>query len=306
MSRPPNPAVASRRAPRPELLVAVVLDGNTAVEVQALRRALGDRRLARIAPHVTLAPPTTVAAEAMADVAAEVMAGLHRVARRHGAVSLTLGSPTTFAPATPTVHLPVADPDGDLAALHAAVSRPPMRIDRRPFAPHVTLCSGMDPDRIAAACDLLAGYCATLWVQRLSLLVRPAEQPAWITLDDVDLDGVRTVGTGPLATELATGTVVGPAAAALVETATAGGVVAPAPPPEPPEVTPVGRAPLVITARREGTVVGVAWGAAVDGIEALHGVAVDQVARGQGVGTQLVREWQFRRRWRAARPSFSR
>ncbi len=298
---------------RLQVLVAVLVEGDAAIEVQAFRRALGDRRLERIAPHVTLAPPSAVAE---ADVET-VIGRLHRAARRETPFTLPLGPPASFVPIAPTVHLPVEDDRGRLAALQRHVAGPPLRAQRRSFVPHVTLVAGQEPERIAAACALLAGYRGLLEVSRLSLLVRPPGPGGWRTLDDVDLDGVRTVGVGPLSVELATGTVVGPVATSWGLQRTDGRDPARSVSPVEPAGTGVesaraGAGPdsadLVVTARREGAVVGSATGR-TDAEQPL--VMVDAGSRHQGIGTQLVREWQFRRRWRAAtsvrlRPSISR
>jgi 2'-5' RNA ligase len=274
---------------RLQLCVAVLLEGRVAVEVQTLRLALGDRRLGRIAPHVTLAPPSAVPEPDLAGV----VAALHRAARVGGPFGCALGPPTTFLPATPTVHLPVGDPDGRLAALRNALADSPLRRDRRPFSPHVTLVSGLDAERIAAACTLLAGYTASMQVERLSLLVRPPDAAGWTVLDDVDLDGVRTAGSGVTALEFAAGTVAGPSAAELV-----GGAAGLPPLPEAPGPgdVPNGMA-LVVTARRAGEVVAVAWGGDSERPDA---VVVAPAVRGEGIGRQVALEWSFRRRRRDA------
>jgi len=275
---------------RLQLCVAVLLEGRAAIEVQTLRRALGDRRLGRIAPHVTLAPPSAVPEP---DLDAVVTA-LHRAARLTGPFGRALGPPATFLPDTPTVHLPVDDPDGRLAALRDALAGSPLRRDPRPFSPHVTLVSGLDPERIAAACSLLAGYTGSMQVERLSLLVRPPDAAGWTVLDDVDLDGVRTAGSGVTALEFVAGTVAGQAAVGL-----AGGVVGLSPLPAAPGPGDVpDSTALVVTARRAGDVVAVAWGGDTDRPDA---VVVAPAVRGEGIGRQVATEWSFRRRRRDAR-----
>ena len=273
---------------RLQLCVAVLLEGRSALEVQTLRLALGDARLGRIAPHVTLAPPSAVA-EADLPV---VVAALHRAARSEDAFDRALGPPATFLPATATVHLPVLDPDGRLAALRAVLEGTPLRLDRRPFSPHVTLVSGLDDGRIAAACALLGGYRGSMRIGRLSLLIRRPDAAGWTVLDDVDLDGVRTAGSGLTAIEFAAGTVLGPAAADLLRDA--GRPPAPPPVPSAPGATPDGMA-VVVTARRAGEVVGVAWG---DEGGAPAAVVVAPAVRREGIGRQLAAEWTFRHRRR--------
>jgi GNAT superfamily N-acetyltransferase len=123
-------------------------------------------------------------------------------------------------------------------------------------------------------------------VDRLTLLVedRSGEAPRWVPAADVDLSGVRVVARGPLPLELSAGTVVDPEAAVLLDGATP---------------SPMGRHPTVVTARREGAVVGVAWGSAAGGDP--EGVVVRADARRQGVGTHLRREWAFRSTQRISR-----
>lgn len=270
--------------------VVVLLEGAVAVEVDALRRALSDPDLDTIPAHVTLVPPVRVRGEELPAALAVVRAA----ARSAAAFTVALEPPATFAPVSPTVHLPVLDPHGRLAALRAAVFRAPLARDTHAFVAHVTLLANADPDRIAAALDLLGGYRAPLPVGRLTVLVKrrhPEMASRWEPAADVELDGVRTVGGGgPLALELATGTLVDPETAAWLA------AVAPEQGPVGPDGL-AGPSGLVVTARRQGAVVGLALDT-VDAPEPARRPApwvfVDPAARRQGIGSHLRREWAFR------------
>lgn len=256
--------------------MVVLLEGGVEIEVQALRRALGDPDVERVRPHITLVPPLR-----LADAELEAgLALLFGAARRTDPFSVALDAPDTFAPVSPTLHLPVVDGAGQLAALRSLVFRPPLERETHPFVAHVTLLAHAAPERIEAARSVLAGYRATAAVHRLTMMVRGHDADGtakWAPAADVELDGVRVVGGGPLAVHLHCGTVLDPAAVALLD---AHGVQAPP-------------AALVVIARREGAVVGAAWGVPAQPSPAVS-VFVDPGRRGQGIGTQLRREWEFR------------
>lgn len=258
---------------RHELAVVVLLEGRAAIEVQTLRRALGDPDLDRVRSHLTLVPPLRLRSE---DLEAG-LALLYGAARRTEPFPLALDAPDTFAPVSPTLHLPAVDGAGRLAALRALLFRPPLERDTHPFVGHVTLLAHTDQERIAAARTLLAGFRATAWVARLTMVARTHDEDGtarWVPAADVDLGGVRVVGGGPLAVHLHCGTVLDPPGVALLATHE---LVAP-------------EAGLVVVARREGAVVGAAW----DGPGTSISVFVDPAHRGQGIGALLRREWTFR------------
>lgn len=252
--------------------------GRTAVEVQALRRALADPDLASIAPHVTLVPPVRLSPVELPAA----LAVLHEAARNRSPFTVGLGAPATFAPVSATVHLPVQDDAGQLAELRRLVFVPPLQRQTHPFVGHLTLLASATPAQIDGACTLLAGYRSTLQVGRITMLVLRHDPRRWVPLADVDLDGVRVVGSGPMALALASGTVIDPDGQALIQAGAAPG----------PPVPSGGDRPLVVTARRDGVVVGVAWGSEED--HEPHGIVVAPAARREGIGTQLRREFRFR------------
>ena len=153
--------------PRRRFAVALIVPPPVAVEVDALRRALGDRQLGKIDPHVTLVPPINLREDDIADALAVVQAA----ARRSSAMTLTLGPVATFNESSPVRFLAV-DPWDPVTALYRACwSGVLERDEKRPFHPHVTIdIDGGVTDGPDPAIDLLAGYRAEVLVDRVTVL----------------------------------------------------------------------------------------------------------------------------------------
>ena len=239
--------------------VALLIPEPVAGELDVLRRALGESRLERLATHITVASPVNLRGPA---ALAETLAILRRaVGHQDDPLAVLLGPVTSFEPETPTIHLAVQGDLERLAELRAAILAGPLnRAQDRPFIPHVTLLPYADAELVAAARHALAGYRAETTLHRLALLV---EEPgpkgrAWRTLADIDFGGVRVVGRGGLEVELTSSSVIDPEAAQTLAV-------------DPVDAAGAG---VVVTARREAVVVGVAWnGRCVTAPEAAgHGI----------------------------------
>jgi 2'-5' RNA ligase len=262
---------------RRRLGVVLVLDPPLADEVDGLRRALGDRALGRIAPHVTLISPINVRADDLPAVL-----GLLRdaAAQAPGPLTLELGPPATFLPANPVLHLPVGGTGlGPLERMRRVLFAGPLaRPLTWPWVPHVTLVDGADDDVVATAAGVLGGFRLSATCDRVVLLEErvaaagsPEPRRRWEALADVTLGPRAVVGRGGLQVEMTTGRVPDPEAEALTA-----GLGTPEP----------WGAPLVCTARQDGRVVGagaVRWQAGGAVIE----VAVDRSARDLGVEGHL-------------------
>jgi 2'-5' RNA ligase len=228
-------------ADRVRLLVAALFDPTTTAELNGVRRALADRSLARIPPHVTLAPPTNVAA-------AEVPEVVHRLRMEAGRaaapLSLGLGPGATFAPANRVVYLEVAPPDG-LAALRDGVDVAPFGRDRdRPFVPHVTVARPA-PSLVAATVAALSGARFDAVVDGVTLLQEVTVDGVgrrWEVVADAALRASMRLGTGSLPVELWFGTLIEPRLLAALPTRTPS------------------RHDLVVTATLDGEAVGVTAG----------------------------------------------
>ncbi len=266
--------------------VVAELPAHVAGEVEGLRRALGDPTRAVIAPHVTLVPPLRVGG---ADLGAALTL-LRAAAAGVGPFVVGLGPVATFAPVSPTVHLSVTDPSGALARLHAAIFRPPLWRDTFPFVPHVTLHRSPPLHVLNAARVAFGSFRAEVELGRLTVLGERREDGVrvWRPLADAELDGVRIIGRGGLELELTCGTMIDPEALAVVHGVRPG---------------PYER---VVTARREGEVVGVCWEDGGDPAGALggevgSGLVVRADVRGQGIGRHLRNELDHRRAQQAHR-----
>ncbi len=265
--------------PRLRLGVALLLEPPVSDEVDGLRRALGDRSLARVPPHVTLVPPVNVRAGEMGAVLAILRAA---AAATPSVLDLTLGPPDTFLPANPVLYLPVGGAVDAVHALRDRVFRPPLaRTLTWPFVAHVTLADDVGADRVEAAARVLSGYQAAAAVDRVHLLqeVRNGE-PRWRPLADVEFGAPSVVARGgPLAVELVRSRVPDPEGRALLR---AEGV-------DPGGGCDSGRVvwSLVVTARREGVVVGLAGAWLVPG-GGRRGVLVGPAHRRQGIGRHLT------------------
>ncbi len=190
---------AAAMSPRHRLGVALLLDPPGSLEVDGLRRALGDTALGAVPAHVTLVPPVNVRTEDL-GLALQV---LRRAATdQSGPIAVELGPVTTFMPASPVVYLAVGGPDLDrLARLRQAVVAGPMlRPDHWPWVPHVTLTDDAPADRIDAARAALFSYSAATVFDRVVLLEE--REHRWQPLADACLGRAAVVGRGGLELEI--------------------------------------------------------------------------------------------------------
>lgn len=254
-------------------------------EIDGLRRACGETALERVPPHITLVPPVNVREEALADALRVV----REAASACRPLWLELGPPATFLPTTPTVHLAVGGHDEEVAALgrlRDAVFHPPLeRHLDLPFVPHVTLVDDAPPERVGPTVAALEAYRVTVPFERVHVLREERHgEPhrRWLPIADAPMARPAIVGRGGLPVELTVSTLADPEALDVERRASAGGQPAPAPVSPPP----AGRT-VVVTARRDGRVVGVARGW-TDGEHAeLARVCVHPGHRDEGIGGHL-------------------
>ena len=91
--------------PRVRFAIALLVPEPAATEIDGLRRALGDGALANVVPHITLIPPVNVAVDKVPEVLARSRRGAAATP-----LTLQLGPPETFSPASPVVYLAVSGP----------------------------------------------------------------------------------------------------------------------------------------------------------------------------------------------------
>ena len=259
--------------PRRRLAVALLVPSPTDAEVDALRRAAGDDRLGRVPAHCTLVPPVNVREDRLADALARLRGAAAEVAP----VAVHLGPPASFWPASPVRHLPVTGPGVEgLARLRELVFAEPLaRPLSWPYVPHVTLADGLSAARLDAAVAAMAGYEADVTFERVHLLAQE-DGRVWRPLADAGLVPPAVIGRGGLPVELSVTDLADPEALAFAAREWAR-----------PQAASLGRS-FVVTARRHGEVVGVAWGATAGDRAWLAGVVVGAACRGEGVGSHLV------------------
>jgi 2'-5' RNA ligase/ribosomal protein S18 acetylase RimI-like enzyme len=268
--------------PKRRLGVALLVPPPFDREVDALRRACDDGSLARIPSHLTLVPPVNVREDAMP----QALAVLRDAAASVRPFTLQLGPPATFLPDNPTLYLSVSGPGGTVVQdLRDRVFVPPLkRALTWPFVPHVTIADEMEPERIAAAIEALAGYRATVTFERVHLLEesKGAEGRGWRPIADAPFAAPAIVGRGGIELELTVSERPGPEADAFAKRewdAYRAEVLGPDARDE---------EPFAIVARQQGAVVGVADGWTHGGVAHLRDLIVASQLRAQGIGSKLL------------------
>lgn len=255
---------------RHRLGVGLLVPPPLAVEIDGLRRGLGDGALGRIPAHLTLVPPVNVAA---ADLPA-ALAVLRAAAAAGAPLRLVLGPAVTFHPVTPVVYLEVGGDLAGLAALRERVFRPPLaRPLSFPFVPHVTLADEMAERRIPSAVAALVDFRAEVTIDRVHLLLEHAGRH-WLPVADAAFGPPAVVGRGGVELEIAVSQLADPVARRLL------GDEGPAVDPEP--------GAWAVTARRQGEPVGVARGGTVGDRLVVTALVVAPDQRRQGIGRHLL------------------
>jgi 2'-5' RNA ligase/8-oxo-dGTP pyrophosphatase MutT (NUDIX family) len=136
------------------------------IHVQSWRRALGDPAAGRIAPHLTLVPPQTVAERELDRAVALV----ERAAAEAVPFVVELDGAATFLPDNPVACLVVREGWPALRALEVALQASPLDRRTHRFHPHVTVTQDLPDERIEAAARELAGFRATFPVREVALL----------------------------------------------------------------------------------------------------------------------------------------
>ncbi len=269
--------------PRRRLGVALLVPEPFAAEVDGLRRALGDPSRRRIPPHLTLVPPVNVRDQDLD----QALAVLRSAAARTRTLALSLGPPATFLPVNPVLYLAVGGDLPGLRALRDGVFQAPLeRALTLPFVPHVTLADGGDPTRIEAALGALSSYRVELTLDRVTLL-EEGEGRVWAPIADATLEAPAVVGRGGLELVISRSGRLEPAALALLHRASVTEAVASGAAPTE-STTASGGGGLVLTARRDDLVVGVAAGWLAGPSAHLGALVVDPAARGEGIGSHLL------------------
>ena len=168
------------------------------IHVQAWRRALGDPTAGRIAPHLTLVPPQTVAERDLDRAVALV----ERAATEAVPFLVELDGAATFLPDSPVAYLVVREGGPALQALEAALREHPLDRRTHPFHAHVTVTQDLPPDRIEAAAAELGGLRAAFPVPELALMREerdPTGERVWRPLAAVPVGATTAIREVPFA-----------------------------------------------------------------------------------------------------------
>ncbi len=263
-----------------------MVPGEAAVEIDGLRRALSSSDIDRIGPHVTVVPPVNVPEGELAEACAVVRSA----AAESPPLALELGPAESFLPVNPVCYLAVTGSDSALSLLSTLSRRlargplgPPASRAVQPFVPHVTVKRNMEPGQLASALTVLSGYRAHVVFEDVTVLEYDEAERRWNSLLAVALRRPVTVGRGGVEIELSLSRQLDPVACEWSRREW--------------QQFSVGQygvrfradEPLVITARIQGAVAGVAELELRGGTCRLARLIVGAGRRGEGVGRQLLR-----------------
>lgn len=121
--------------------VAVSIPEPWASKLQDYRRAVGDATASMIPTHITIIPPTQIAAEVLADVEAH----LADVASHVEPFTVHLRGTGTFRPVSDVVFVAVIEGISQCEQLALACRRGPLDVELAfPYHPHVTIAHDLD------------------------------------------------------------------------------------------------------------------------------------------------------------------
>jgi 2'-5' RNA ligase/predicted N-acetyltransferase YhbS len=260
----------------------LVVTGRVAQEIDGMRRGLGARSLERIEPHVTLIPPRNVSEEDSDSV----MLLLRAAAAGSAPISVELGPPATFWPTNPVLYLAVSGDVEEIAELAERLCTgplsPPKARRQPPFVPHATLDQRIDPEKIEPALAVLGNYRAAVTFERVTLLEQD-EEHRWQAVADASLGRAAVVGRGGLEIELAVSERADPPTERFVDGEWDSHALGRHGPQFDSDL------PFVVTARRDGALVGVGEGNTRGRVCHLSNLIVAAAVRSEGVGSQLLR-----------------
>lgn len=149
--------------------VAVAIPQPHATVLTKWRARVGDPAAELVFPHVTLLPPTPVAASDMPAVEAHLAAA----ARTCEPFSMHLSGTGTFRPLSPVVFIQIATGVSQCEVLESAIRSGPLeRPLDFPYHPHVTVAHDIDDAALDDAYEGLSGFVARFGVENIVLFSR--------------------------------------------------------------------------------------------------------------------------------------
>lgn len=176
--------------------VAIAIPEPHATVLRKWRRHVGDPMADLVRPHVTLLPPTPVAADAMGGIEAH----LTRAAAGGAPFVMHLAGTGTFRPLSPVVFIQIARGVSDCELLERAIRRGPLGRELEfPYHPHVTVAQKIPDGMLDEAYDGMSGFVARFPVDRVGLFFRD-EDGRWSWRTEFALGGADAAA-GPPALE---------------------------------------------------------------------------------------------------------
>jgi 2'-5' RNA ligase len=165
--------------------VAITIPDPWGAELQQARDGFGDPLAQAIPPHVTLLPPTEIAAD---DLAAFV-AHLERVAAAQPPFEMVLSGTGTFRPVSPVVFVQVSQGISSCERIERAVRSGPVQRDLEfNYHPHVTIAHYLSERALDAAFEGLADFRARFPVGQIDLYEQGSDE-VWRPLRGFTLGG---------------------------------------------------------------------------------------------------------------------
>ena len=135
--------------------VAIAIPEPHGSALQKVRESYGDPLAGSIPTHITLLPPTEVAARDLVAIDEH----LRGIAESEQPFDIHLRGTGTFAPVSPVVFVSVVLGIGDLERVESRVRSGPLARELEfPYHPHVTVAHHRPPEVLSQAFDDLATY----------------------------------------------------------------------------------------------------------------------------------------------------
>ncbi len=165
--------------------VSVAVPEPWGTQLQRHRAEVGDPLAYAIPAHVTLLPPTEVAARELAPFVRH----LEEVAAGYRPFTMRLRGTGTFMPVSRVVFVQVAQGIPDCERLeHAVRGGPIVRHLDFPYHPHVTIAHNIDDVGLNEAFEKLAGFEAAFEVDRFHLYEHGSDE-VWRPVREFELAG---------------------------------------------------------------------------------------------------------------------